>query len=154
MAIPTNPKFGSTFNAEAFRSAIKSTLEMAAPNAVADKAYFMWNETRVFDASVARDPSGKPYNIAAETAAINTPEDVQVNVAIEFSSGGTYGTALGEINSATVVITVLDEDYALIKGANKVRLGTNQYEIDFWAPPIGLFGVDIHTAYAHATDET
>jgi len=154
MAIPKNPKFGSGFNPAKFREAIKSTLEMAAPNATADKAIFKWESVRTFDSNTPVDSSGTPFMMQAEVASVSTHEDVQINVAVELVEKAPYGSALGQIDSPRVVLTVLDEDYALIVGANKVLLGANQYEIDFWAPPIGLFGVDIHTAYAHATDET
>lgn len=154
MAIPKDPKFGSSFNAAKFRQAIKSTLEMAAPNTIADKAIFQWQRVLTYNSDTPVDASGRPYRITAEVASVEAHEDVQVNVAVEFVERAPNGTALGQIDSPRVVLTVLDEDYALIVGADTVLLGTNQYKIDFWAPPIGLFGVDVHTAYAHATDET
>lgn len=127
---------------------------MAAPNAVADKAWFFWPDEPVYDQDVPRDAAGRPYNLTAETASNNTHEEVQVNVAVEHVERSPHGTALGQIDSPRIVITMLDEDYALVIGAIGVRLGGNDYEIDYWAPPNGLFGVDVFTAYAHARDES
>lgn len=145
--------FGGGFNAEQFRTAIKNTMRMGAPQDTAQRATFRWKTIKTHSRG---DRGGKPWDLTATPTAVTERDDVQVDVAVEFSARTTLsgGTPIGEFDTPRAVITVLDEDYELIEGANFVLLGGNTYKIDFIAPPIGLFTVTVWQIYASAVDET
>lgn len=152
MARVTNPAFAG-FDAAAFRLAIRSTMTMAAPNATADRATFRWSPVKTFG---TEDPGHNPYSWTATPSSTTTHADVQVPVAVEFSAPrlASKETPLGEFDTARAIITVLDVDYDLIVGADLILLGQNTYEIQFVAPPIGLFDVTVYQIYADARDES
>lgn len=161
MARPTpTPSFGSSFNASRFRTAIRNTMTMGMPNANADKATFRWTPRNTYN---PQDPEHDPYTFTQ--AAINTwsHADVVVPVAWEFSArpSASLETTVGEFDMSRVVITMLDVDFATISGVQAtpvlpdlVLLGGNTYIIEFVAPPVGLFDVDVYQIYCIARDES
>lgn len=152
MAVPTDPNFGSEFDADAFRSNIKSAMQMGSPNSVAEKATFRWETQKTYTAST--DSVGRPYDLASAPVTVETIDDVQVDCAVEFINKNAVGTPIGEFNNPRVEITILDVDYDLIQGASKVLLGGNTYNIQFVGPPVALFSVTVYTIHAQAADES
>lgn len=152
MAVPTDPSFGSGFDADLFRSKIKSAMQMGSPNAVAEKVTFKWPTLKTYSGKV--DPTGRPYDLASVAESTSQHEDVQVDCAVEFIYRNATGTPIGEFDTPRVIITLLDVDYELIEGATKVFLGGNTYEIQFVEPPMGLFSVTIYNLHAQAVDES
>jgi hypothetical protein len=153
MATPTDANFGAGFDAAAFRSAIRSTMEMGLPNTAAERATFRWNVERTYE---REDPSHNPYEWDEVPSTELTHADVQIPVAVEFSArpAASLDTAIGQFDVGRAIITILDVDYELVRGADLVLLGENTYVIDFVGPPIGLFEVTVYQAYASALDET
>lgn len=145
--VGTDPRF----NAAAFRSAIKNTMRMAAPADVSDRATFRWRPARTYTYD---DPASRPYNWTATPVSETVPADVQVDVAVEFTGGSERQTALGQFDASKVTLTLLDEDYEQVRGADEVLLGGNTYEVDFVAPPIGLFDVTVYQVFCSARDES
>ena len=145
----TNPGF----NAAAFRTAIIDAMTMGLPSETQDRATFRWNKERTFNTV---DPAGTPYDLTAAPLTDTTPDDVLIPCAVEFSArpAGSLDTTVGEFDTSRVVITVLDEHYPQVEGADGVLLGQNTYEIQFVAPPIGLFEVTVYQVYAVARDES
>lgn len=139
------------FNATAFRNIIRQTMLMGAPEDEALRATFKWTTQKTYTQA---GPSGRPYDLHASPTTSTAHADVQIPVAIEFKGGGGTDTSVGQFQDANAEITVLDEDYELIEGADKLTLGGNTYIIDFVKPPDGLFGVTVFTIFAHAQDES
>lgn len=141
------------FNPAVFRQAIRDTMIMGLPNATAEKPTFRWNPNKTY---ATADPGGAPYDFTAAPVVTVAPADVQVAVAVEFSSrpAGSLETVIGEFDNSRVIITVLDEDYELIRGADEVILGGNTYDIQFVGPPLGLFEVTVYQIFAIARDES
>lgn len=141
------------FNAAAFRDAIRFAMNMGLPNATEERATFKWNTVRTYTTA---DPAGSPYDYTATPATSVAHADVAIPVAVEFSArpAGSRDTSVGQFDSSRAVITVLDEDYALIVGADQVLLGGNTYEIQFVGPPVALFDVTIYQIYCDARDES
>lgn len=152
MAGVTNPDFAG-FDAAAFRLAIRSTMTMAAPNATADRVTFRWSPVTTYS---PQDPSHNPYSWTAPPTSSITHADVQVPVAVEFSArpAASSETGVGEFDNSRAIITILDVDYELVAGADLVLLGQNIYEVQFVAPPIGLFEVTVYQIYTVARDES
>lgn len=155
MAIPTNAPagFGTGFDADAFRQAIRATMTMGLPNATADRATFRWTTAETF---AIEDQDHNPYDWTDTPATSDAHADVQIPVAFEFAArpAASLDNPMGQFDSTRVEITILDVDFPLIEGANEVVLGENTYDIDFVGPPRGLFEVDVYTIYATARDET
>lgn len=150
--------FGTGFDAATFRTAIKNTMKMGSPNTVEQKATFRWKTFRAFSGS---DSSGKPWvKDAVPVYEVSYP-DVQIDCAVEFITRSTLsgGTAVGDFDTPRAIITVLDVDYVKIAqtsetdGADLVLLGGATYKIDFVAPPIALFDVDVYQIHCSAVDE-
>lgn len=153
MATPTDPAFGAGFDAAGFRNAIRQTMVMGQPNAVEERATFQWTTESSY---AQEDPAHNPYSWDDTPVVSTSHADVQVPVAVEFSArpAASVDTSVGQFDTSRAVITILDSDYALITGADKVLLGGNTYVIDFVAPPLGLFEVTIYQMFCSALDET
>lgn len=145
----TDPRF----NAATFRTAIRNAMTMGLPGTTADRATFQWTSRSTY---TRQDLDHNPYSWVAPPVTTTSHADVLIPVAWEFSARPTSSqqTDVGEFDATRVVITILDVDYALIVGADKVLLGGNAYEISFVAPPVGLFDVTVYTMYAVAEDES
>lgn len=143
----------SAFDATAFRTAIRSAMTMGLPGTTSERATFRWTPDKTF---ATADGAGKPYSWGATPTTTTTHADVQVPVAVEFSArpAGSLSTVMGEFDTSRAVITVLDEDYADIVGADLVLLGGNTYEIEFVGPPMGLFDVTVYQLFCLARDES
>jgi hypothetical protein len=143
----------AAFDSQAFKDGIHLAMNMALPGTVADRATFRWRVQKTFS---KQDTANRPYDWTATELTTDARADVQVPCAVEFSSRTTMAgqTAMGHFDSSKAVITLLDEDYALVEGADEVLLGQNTYVVDFVAPPIGLFNVTIYQMYCSARDES
>ncbi len=149
----TDPSFGADFPDDLFRDAIRKTMSMGLPDDEAMRPTFRWTTDKTF--SVA-DPAGDPYVWSEVPSAQVTHDDVQVAVAVEFTArkSSAEGGPFGEIDVSRVTLTLLDEEFELIAGADQVILSGNTYEIAMVAPAQGLFGVTIWTLYGNAVDES
>lgn len=143
----------SGFNPAVFRAAIVDAMNMGLPTDPTERATFRWHKQQTFSTA---DPSGMPYDLAATPATDTTPDDVQIPCAVEFSArpAGSLETTIGEFDTSRVIITILDDHFPSIEGADEVLLGGNTYDIQFVGPPIGLFEVTVYQVFALARDES
>lgn len=151
----TSDARASGFDAATFRDSIQFAMNMGLPETASERCTFRWTPEKDYR---IEDPGGNPYDFTATNTPTNTvaPADVQVDAAVEFVSRSTLsqGTALGELNTPRATITLLDVDYALVEGADQVLLGGNTYDVDYVAPPVGLFEVTIYQIHCSAVDES
>lgn len=149
----TTDSRASAFNAGQFRDAIRFAMTMGLPDSTADRATFKWTPVKTYANS---DTGGRPYNLTETAASTTSHSDVQIPVAWQFASrqGQEEQTSLGQFDTSRVVLTILDEDYTKVTGADHVVMGGNTYDIDFVAPPIGLFEVTVYELYCRARDES
>lgn len=152
MASSTDPR-AAGFNAVEFRDAIRFAMHMGLPESTVERATFQWTRLKTYE---REDPSGQPYSWAAAPTTDVIHPDVQVPVAMEFQrySSGEGQTSVGQFQTTSVVLTLLDEDYALVAGADKALLGDNTYTLEYVAPPLGLFEVTIYQLFMRAEDES
>ena len=152
MATSTDARAAS-FDSTEFRDAIKFAMNMGLPDDETERATFRWTTERTF---ATADSGGSPFDIHATPVTEVERADVLIDVAVEYGSvrGQDAGTSVGEFTSSRAVITVLDEDYVSIVGADMVLLGGDTYDIKFVRPPIGLFDVTIYQLDCEARDET
>lgn len=142
----------SSFDSDGFREAIRNTMLMGMPNASSERVTFRWTDRKTFS---KHDASGRPLNWYATPVSNITNPDVEVPVAIEYSARASQAgnTTVGNFNNPRAVLTLLDVDFALVEGADKVIIDGSEYTVDFVEPPVGLFDVTVYTVHISAIDE-
>lgn len=154
--------FTAQFDETTFRDAIENTMLMGIPETVTDRLTFWWRRNRTFSPD---DPAGNPYDWTAAPI-VDQPgnptlpdtggdQSLVVPYALEFSArpAGSAYTTLGEIDTSRAIATIMDNDFARIATSDYATIGDVRYRIQFAGPPLGLFGVTVHTLYLEAEDE-
>lgn len=133
------------FDAASFRSAIRFAMTMGSPGTTEEKATFRWGKAQTFN---PQDPVAKPYHWNEPVVTDTTRPDVVLDhVAVEFSTNRTQsGTAVGEFVPLRATLTLLDEEHALVEGADMVLLGGHVYGISM-TTVVALFSVDVYQMY-------
>ena len=140
----------SAFDAATFRTNIKAAMRMGSPQATQDKVTFRWKAVKTFNRS---DGDHNPYDWSATPVSTSQHADVQVDVAVEARTEPTPEyLSMGEVNAQKIVLTLLDVDFSQIDGANEVLWGQKLFKVDFVAPPIALFEVNVYQIYCTAVD--
>ena len=134
----------SGFNAAEFRAGIRFVYDMAAAPATEEQAAFYFASTLVYNSP--GDAGGVPFDPNATVTRSQVPP-VRVPCGVEYRDGNGQATVFGDIVPATAVITVLDEDYAKIKGCEYVVLGGEKFNHSSTQPPSGLFDVGLYTMH-------
>lgn len=141
------------FDAGTFRDSIRFAMTMGAPNAVNDRATFIFPKTRTFPTGTSLDSEGEPFDPTIAPVIVQPPS-VQVPIAFEFKKEASpEEVPVGSFRNTRIEITILDEDYETIKEAEEVMLGGDTYLIAYVKPPLGLFDVTIYQMIAYARDE-
>lgn len=157
----TNDPRQSGFNAAVVRDGLRFAMRMGLPGAVSERAVFFWNPQRTF---ADADATGKPYDwTAVPTSTVSktdTPSSLDIPVSFEFLSQGSDSITarIGDFDTPRIKLTVLDEEYEKITDENLglpdgVRINGSDYEIEYWAPPVGLFGLTVYEAFCVSRDE-
>lgn len=141
-----------SFNPAVFREAIRDTMLMGMPNATTERVTFRWSPESTY---TSIDTGGIPYDATESPTTTETHPDVLVPVALEFAArpAGSMETSMGEFDTSRIVITILDVDWDEVVGADQVIIDEATYDIQFVAPPIGLFEVTVYQVFAIARDE-
>ena len=147
---PSDLSFGASFDVEGFRSAIRSTMQMGMPNAIEERATFIWPATATFNKA---NKAGRPFNFNEQASSVDPQKELQVDCAYEFVERASHGTPLGQFENPRVKLYLMDVDYEKIVGAVKARLGGNMYTINFIEPPVSLFVFTLYTLHLTADDE-
>ena len=133
------------FDASAFRTAIRFAMTMGSPNITAEKATFRWTRNQTFN---PQDPASRPYNWTQAPVTDTTPDDVVLDeVAVEFATnraGG--GTAVGDFVPLRATVTLLDEEYEQVTGADMILLGGHTYAVTM-TTVVALFSVDVYQMF-------
>lgn len=151
MDLPNDPR-AAGFNSAEVRDALKFAMKMGLPEAQDERLTFRWRKDQTF---ARKDPAGRPYQWSDAPTSDNTPADVKVDGAVEFSdrSSADAGTPVTRFNTPRVVVTLLDVDYVQVETADEIILDDATYIIDYVAPPVGLFDMTVYQIYASAVDE-
>lgn len=153
--------FSGGFAEGTVRDALFNTMLMGMPESTSQRLTWYWKRDQTF---VPDDPAGNPYDWTAPPvtdlpgnpaiADAGGDQSLQVPYALEFSArpAGSSTTVLGEIDTSRAEITLLDTDFEKIKTADYAVIDDSRYRIQFTAPPVGLFGLTVHTVYLEAED--
>jgi hypothetical protein len=151
-ADPTGAFVGS-----AFRAKISAVMSMAQANTPADRPTFRWKPRPTYTVS---DPAGHPYYWGATPLANNAVSDLQVLCAVDLSGSPTSstGTDAGEFTEITARITLLDTQYKQLlahggRPPDIILIGLSTYYVDYVAPNVALFDVDVWEILATSRDQ-
>lgn len=141
------------FSADAFRDAIHFAMTMGSPTSEVARATFVW---KTKDDFASADNTGSPWDWADTPTVDNSIENVTLtNVAVEYSPalGDLTARSAGQFDNPGATLTLLDEEYAQVVGADEVLLGGNTYVIDY-VTQVALFEVDVYQIFCTARDES
>jgi hypothetical protein len=150
----TNP----AFDAGLFRNAIRQSMQMGMPSNLAEQLKWHWKRDTEY---VPQDPTQNPYEWT-QTPVVDLPGNPDepdgeriVDYAIEFSArpAGSQETVFGQFDTSRAIVTLLDTDYAIIRSADYCSIDGAIYDIDFSAPPLGMFEVTVYQVFLTARDE-
>jgi hypothetical protein len=141
----------SSFNASAFRAAMRSAMTMGTPPVAADALTFCWNPTNA--TTSVKDGEGVPFDPAAPV--VRTPRTpVSKPCAVEYIDAAGNPTPFGAIVPSKVRVTLLDEDYTVVKDADFVVISGDRYLRHHEPPSVGLFSVGVHQIIYAAENES
>jgi hypothetical protein len=137
------------FDADAFRSGIRTAMTMGAPPDAGQRATFYFPDETVWDKPVG--PDGLPYDPSARpTRTTRTP--VSVPCAVTFHATTAHVEDIGYLTPARAAITLLDEDYAQVEGCAGVILRGERFRYSSTDYPTGLFSVAVYTLHFVSED--
>lgn len=141
------------FPTQKFKDAIRFAMKMGKPDDPANQVVFIWKPVKTY-AKV--DPAGRPYSFSATPSSTVAGNQMTVPVALEFTArpAGTRDTTIGQFDTSRVVLTLLREDYDLVKTSDYVVIDGNAYDIDLDAPQLNLFDVGVVSLICEARDES
>lgn len=142
----TNPDFPS----EEFRSAIRFVYDMAAPPLEEEQVTFFGESTLVYTGSVDDEsiPFDPTHTVVRQPAIGKT-----VACGVEYFDNEGQPVVFGTVTPSRIAITLLDEDYAEVKGSSYVVIAGEKYLYRRTEPPSGLFDVGLYTMHFTAENE-
>lgn len=135
----------AAFDANGFRDAIRQAMVMGQPNDPSDQVTFVWLEEETFAAEGPGTLAEDPYDwTSTPTSTVAARNVIQVNCAVEYQPGVIAGEPMGAFDASRATLTLLDEDWANVQGADQVLIGGITYVIDPpGGVPSGLFDVTV-----------
>ena len=139
------------FNAAEFRNAIHFAMQLGAAPDAGEQVFFHFPTQLVYN--VPADGAQVPFNPTA-TVTSTAPPPVQVDCAVDYFDAENQPTEFGLLAPTRLTITLLDEDYAQVKGCAYVVVHGDRYDYRRTEPPSGLFDVGLYTMHFTAQSET
>ena len=137
-----SPLLTSNFPSSQVRQQVLATMQMGIPNDPDDRAVFYFKEDKEYTQKTS--PSGIPYDKKASAVIDNTKAPVSdVMYAVEYVERNPDYRATGDYDNVRAVITMVDTEFEKVRGAVKVKLGGDSYEIG-WVKPLGLFDITVY----------
>jgi len=147
----------SRFNATQFRDAIHFAMTMGLPDATSERITLRWKKRRTY---TQEDAGRNPFDWSDSPVTDVAHTDVALKAAVEFQfvRSGVENNPVGQFEAPNLVVTLLDTEYPSLfasdgKRADEVILDGSTYQINFVAPPIGLFDVTVYQIYCSGLDE-
>lgn len=137
------------FDADAFNEGIRFAMRIGLPVETAEQPTFHFQPTRTH---LGDHGTGLPFDPGTDFAETE-PTPVQVDCAIEFFDEGHDSTSAGPLNAARVEVTLLREEYELVKDAYKVVISGDSYRFRFTEPEVALFDSGVRVMHFYAENE-
>lgn len=142
------------FDAEGFRDGIRLAFNMGAAPELNDvdesQITFHFDSQLIYTGPV--DGEGVPFDPDSTVTRI-IPPPVRVPCGIEYGSSADDKTAFGMIQPSKVTISLLDEEYRLVKDAAYIVIGGEKFVYHHAEIPRGLFDVGIYTLIFNAEND-
>lgn len=137
--------------APGFRRGVRTAMQLAKLSDPDLQPAFYFNQPSTSTSSV--DAAGVPFdpNVSNTTPATGP---VYVDCAVEYFDAENQPTNFGLLAPSRIVVTVLDEEYAKIKGCDYVVIHGDRYNYRRTEPPTGLFDVGVFSLHFMAESET
>lgn len=147
----TNPDF----DAAAFRSGVRTAMQLGAPVKKSDRVTFIFKTQPSYPPGTRLDQEGRPLDPRiAPIVEASLTGPLQVDCALEFTDASAEELPVGNFRPTKAVVTVFDTDYERVKNAKEVLIGGDRYIVGYKPPPLALFNVGIHQFVCFAVDET
>lgn len=156
----------SEFNADDFRAGIRLAMRMGLPPNTAHQPVFVlasdaptYTKNGVPVTNPRLDASGKPIDpeVKIVPGAAHEVSGVLCAVEVSDASASDIATAgldpVGMFRSAKAEVTLLDEEYAQVKGCKQLRYAGNQYTYAYTSQSLGLFDVGVTVMTFLAADQ-
>lgn len=117
-----------------------------------DRPTFFMPPSFTTDGSHTSDQGGTPFNPTYRPTRDQSP-GIRVPCAVEYQDSGGTMAAAGAISTSELVLTFLDEDYAVVRGFAYVVVGGIRYNYERDEKPTGLVSVGIYTVHCMSDDE-
>lgn len=145
----------ASFDKAAFTKAIHFVMDMAAPPLLEEQAVFIKASVLVYNVNglpAYADQEGVPFD-PNSTVTRAQPAPVRVHCAVEYQDSNGVPTDFGLVTPSRAVITVLDQEYALIKDSVAVILKGERFNYRHTEFPTGLFDIGIYSLHWVAQDQ-
>lgn len=139
----------SEFDADAFRTGIRFVYNLAAPPVAEEQITFFYNSQLIYNTPV--DGEDTPFDPQATVQRVAPRAVKNVPCGIEYFDAAHQEIVFGTVTASKIHVTLLDEDYQRVKGANYVVLGGEKYLYKVTEAPSGLFDVGLYVT--HWTNE-
>lgn len=141
----------ANFDANAVRAGLRLAMQVGLPVVTSDQPTFFLPTVITGDDEHSLDSQGTPYDPDYEPTR-TTPAAKKVPCAVDYQDQAGVLGAGGVINTASVVLTLLDEDYAKVKGFAYVVIGGIRYNYQETEKPTGLVSVGVWVVHCLADD--
>jgi len=141
----------SDFDADEFRRNIHAVMTLGAPPKAEEQATFYFAKTLVYNTPT--DDDGIPFDPNA-TVTETQPAPVKVPCAIEYFDREENPVPFGAVTASKIIVTLLDEDYDVVKTCVAVVVGGDRYFRKRTVPPVGLYSVGVYQIVCVAENET
>lgn len=139
------------FNADEVRAGLRLAMSVGLPPVEVEQPTFFF--ARVASTNANADEDEVPFDVTKRRT-LAPPVSVRVPCAVEYFDNQGKIENFGIIVPSKIEITLLDQDYARVKGFEYVVVGGNKYWYTRTAPPMGLVSVGVYTIYCNAEDQT
>lgn len=155
------------FDPVEFRNAIHFAMQMGTPPDPDMRLKFMrqpagrtyWKDGVQLNTTPRTDRDGKPFDPDIEVRkpapeAYTMPGGGQVDCAIEVTRADADELPVGNFEPTKLIITLLDEEYAVVKDCRQVVYNGDLYRFGYAPEALGLFSVGVNTMIFYAENES
>lgn len=138
------------FDADAVRAGLRLAMTVGLPPLREDQPTFYFPAAVTNDSPA--DETGVPFGANARRR-VAPPRSVKVPCGIEYFDNAGKIENFGVIVPTKVVLTLLDQDHAKVRGFHFVVIGGQRYFYDRTETPLGLVSVGVFTVHCTAEDQ-
>jgi hypothetical protein len=138
------------FNPDEVRAGLRLAMTVGLPPVEADQPTFYF--PREASTTGSADEDEMPFDITKKRV-LEPPRFVRVPCAIEYFDNQGKIENFGLIVPSKVELTLLDQEYAKVKGFEYVVIGGSRFWYSRTATPAGLVSIGVFTIYCTAEDQ-